>query len=237
MTFVWLVPLRGQSGPIEVIDGRPLAKVVRELESRHEWQITYEDPIYEDPNQLEDVTALARRGTVPPGAPRLLVPRNRLFRFEYNNVATARPQEVLQALLKRYNSDSFVDAFRVIQQGSFYHVVPETSLNAKSTPVERRSRLDVQVTVDDRERTAYEMLRAVLKEVSAVIGSEIGLGLVPMNVLQSQTVRGGARNENARDVLVRTLAATKVRMSWQLFCDPGALKLCAFNIHQVATPK
>jgi len=140
--------LEGQLTPIEVIDGRPLAKVIRE------------------------------------------------------------PQEVVSALVKTYNSASVSDAFQVIQQGALYHVVPTKSLDAKGEPRERRSRFDVAVTVDDRERSAYEMLAAVLQQVSAAAGEPLGLGLVPMNLLMSAKIRGGAQEEKARDVIVRTLEAT-----------------------------
>lgn len=199
--------LEGQLTPIEVIDGRPLAKVIRELENRHGWRVTYEDPAYEFAHDLEDVTVIARRGNVPPGAPRLLVPRDRLFRFEYDR-SSNRPQEVVSALVKTYNSASVSDAFQVTQQGALYHVVPTKSLDAKGEPRERRSRFDVAVTVDDRERSAYEMLAAVLQQVSAAAGEPLGLGLVPMNLLMSAKIRGGAQEEKARDVIVRTLEAT-----------------------------
>jgi hypothetical protein len=228
--------LEAQLTPIEVSDGRPLATVIRELENRHGWRVTYEDPTYEYARDLEDVTVIARRGNVPPGAPRLLVPRDRLFRFEYNTNSN-RPQEVLPALVKTYNSASASDAFQVIQQGAIYHVVPTRSLDAKGEPRERRSRFDVAVTVDDRERSAYEMLDTVLKQVSASTGEQVGLGVVPMNLLMSAKLRGGAQKENARDVIVRTLEATKRDTSWQLFCDPGAMRLCALNLHLVPTRK
>ena len=237
MIVTGLVPLEGQRVPIEVIDGRPLAKVIRELENRHGWRVTYEDAPYEYRNDLDDVTDIARRGKVPPGAPRLLVPRNKLFRFEYDNSSSSRPQDVVTSLLKSYNSAGYGDTFRVIQQAGLYHVVPTRSLDAKGESRDRRSRLDVGVTVDDRERSAYDMLEAVLKQVSVSAGEPVGLGLAPLNLLRSTRVRSGAQNENARDVIVRTLAATTNSMSWQLFCDPGALKLCALNVHLVAPQK
>lgn len=228
--------LRGQASAIEVLDGRPLAKVISELESRHGWRITYEDTFYEYQNELEDVTVIARRGNPPPGAPRLLVPRNRLFRFEYNTVS-GRPHDVLGALLKKYNSDSYSDAFRLIQQGTVYHFVPTRSLDGKGVTKDRQSRFDVGVSLDDRERSLYDTLEAILKEVSSAVGVQVWLGNVPVNLLRAQRIRLSAQNEAARDVLVRALAATKTNISWQLFCDPGALKMCAFNIHQVATSK
>jgi hypothetical protein len=237
MILIGLTALEGQLTPIEVIDGRPLAKVIRELENRHGWRVTYEDPVYEYANDLEDVTIIARRGSVPSGSPRLLVPRDRLFRFEYANTSANRPQEVIPALVKSYNSASYSDAFRVIQRGTLHHVVPTRSLDAKGQLRDRRSRLDVGVTVNDDERSAYQMLDAVLKQVSAAAGEPVGLGVVPMNLLMSTRVRGGAQKENARDVIVRTLEATTQNISWQLFCDPGALRLCALNLHLVPVSK
>lgn len=230
------MPLEGQGSALEVIDGRPLAKVVSELEARHGWRITYEDTFYEYQNELDDVTVIARRGNPPPGAPKVLVPRDRLFRFEYNAISN-RPQEVLAALIKKYNSDSYSDGFGLVQQGPLYHVVPIRSLDAKGIVKDRQSRLDVAVSVDDRDRNLYETLEVILKEVSTAVGMPVLLGNVPMNLLRSQRARVSAQNERARDVLVRALGGTKTNLSWQLFCDPGALRICAFNLHLVPIPK
>ena len=67
-----------QTSEITVSDGRQLASAIRELERRHGWIITYEDPPYEFPPEVVDVTKSVQKVVVPSRAP-TLVPRGGTF--------------------------------------------------------------------------------------------------------------------------------------------------------------
>jgi hypothetical protein len=99
---------------VTVVDGRPLAAAVRELENRFGWVITYEDPPYEWPADVEDVTGAVSKSQRDPN--RVLVPRVRAFVFEYPE--NAAPRDVLLGMLGEYQVTSAGDEFRLLESGS-----------------------------------------------------------------------------------------------------------------------
>ena len=64
------------------------------------------------------------------------------------------------------------------------------------------------------------MVQAVFRAITAASGARIFSGLSGNLYLQTR-VRDGAKDERARDVLTRVLAATGRRMSWRLRYQPG----------------
>lgn len=218
---------------LSVVDHRPLAAVIRELENRFGWVITYEDPSYEWAADVEDVTLAVSKSPNPTN--RVLVPRLGSFAFRYPDTDDPRPIAVLSAMLRDYNLTGYGE-FRLIVSGSVFHVVPSMSANERGIPTPRQSRLDVAVTLDDRERSVRELVEEVLAQVRASTGNRVVLGANPIKSLIQTELRLGAKDEPARDVLVRALAASGRKLSWQLFCDPGSTKMCAFNVHFVPDP-
>jgi hypothetical protein len=57
-----------------------------------------------------------------------------------------------------------------------------------------------------------------------------------MNMLSQTRVRMRATTTTARELIVRTLAATNAQLSWRLFCGPGR-DSCAFNVHRLDAPE
>ena len=86
---------------VAVEDGRPLAKVLDEVEERFGWTVTYEDPPYQNANEIEDVTERVRRDGKT--HLRVLVPRGGAFHFSYalNPENGSDPAGLLGALLSR----------------------------------------------------------------------------------------------------------------------------------------
>jgi hypothetical protein len=213
---------------------RPLATAVRELEERYGWIITFEEAPPEF--DLLDITASVRKD-YDPTKPQLKILTRRAIplRFIYNvpdQTPRSDPMSVLPALLKAYELSGNQGKFRIIQTGAVFHVVPTMSENAQGIPTPRSSRLDVRIDVEPGEKTVLQTVRAILRAVSSLTGTNVLIGTVPTNLFSQTTVREAARDESARDVLMRTLAATKRTMSWQLFCSASP-KVCALNIHTV----
>lgn len=231
------IAANGQPRLVTVNNGRPLATVITELEQRHGWVVTYEDPPYEFDGDIDDVTESVRRDFSPGAKSRVLVSRTKAFMFEYGNgTEQVTPAGVLSALLEDYHRHfSNVSTFRLLQtSGDVFHVVPETSAGRDGNPLTRRPQLDTRISIEDGERDGLAMLKAITEAVSSSQGSEtpIAPGMVPLNLLAQTKIYGGARNEVARDVLTRTLAATGARLSWKLFCQPG-WNQCALNVNAV----
>ena len=214
---------------IEVVSGRPLAAALQEVQARYGWVVTYEDSFYEFKDDVADVTASVRRDGK--SEPKVFVPLDRLLHFSFQNANLAQPQEVLMSLLDTYHASGNSDGFRLLRQGSTYHVVPTISRNAKGAFVKRQSRLDVRITLPEVERSTYSTLDAIVNEVNRISGTRLGMGTVPINLLMQTKARVGASNEVARDVLVRALAATGSPVSWRLFCQPfHPDDFCALNL-------
>jgi hypothetical protein len=216
-----------QTSTISVNDPRPLAQVIEELEKRYGWVITYEDPAFFYPSDIEDVTLSVRRDGRT--EPRVLVPRGGPFNFQYPVSAGNSAQDqsaTLAKLVQDYNRSGHPGVFRVIQTGTVFHVVPLETRNANGQFVPRRSLLDVNISIADRERTALEMLREITNAVSQLGGAKVGVGTVPLNAMILTRVQDGTAGESARTVLLRTLEAVHPKLSWRLLCTPGPMPEC-----------
>jgi hypothetical protein len=146
-----------------------------------------------------------------------------------------RPREVLAALLNAYHASAGnTDGFELLQDGAIFHVVPASSRNATGVVVKRRSRLDVRITLPEASRTLYETVEAILKGVNLPM---LGIGRAPVNLLRNRSARVSAKDEIARDVLVRTLAASGLQVSWRLFCPPFEPNYCALNMQWLDLPR
>lgn len=219
---------------IAVNDPRPLAAAIEELERRHGWVVTYEDPPHEFVADTLDVTDTLSRNRDPSNKRRVLIPRGGAFTFAYRDGGPSREpavQPTLVALLRSYHQSGNPGVFRLVRTGEVFHVVPARNNDRLGNLVDRRSQLDARITLPARDRSVLEMLEAVLERVRAQ-GGNVGLGSSPFNLINQARVRDAAASETARAVLVRTLAATGRRLSWQLLCSPG-YPSCAFNVRIV----
>jgi hypothetical protein len=224
-------PLQNAANELVVNDPRPLSAAIEELERRHGWAVTYEDPPYEFAGDAIDVTEAVRRNNNPSDKRRVHIPLGGSFTFAYSGAPStvAEAQAVLAAMVRSYHQSGNAGVFRLLRTGETLHVIPVRSNNASGALPERRSRLDVPITLEARDRSALEMLQAVLQHVRAQ-GANVLEGALPVTMLAEARVQDGAQAETARVVLMRALAATGRRMSWQLLCGPG-VEACYFNVH------
>jgi hypothetical protein len=218
---------------IAVSDPRPLAAVLEELEKRHGWRITYEDPLYLFAADIEDVTDAVSRSS--DRSRRVLIPRGGAFTFSYP--PRLEPEAVLEALLEAYRWSGHPGPFRLRRAGDVFHVVPVMARNAEGTLEPYRSLLDVRITLPEVERDVLGTIQAMLQEVSSVTGRQVGLGRVPINLFHHTRVMTGANDEPARAVLQQALDATARPLSWRLLCDPGPGSFCMLNVHTVGTAR
>ena len=232
VTVIPLTAQREQPFEFSVFEARPLAAVIDQLERRYGWIITYEDPPYENAADLDEVTLDVVKDPKNFKG-KVLVPRRRRFDFTYPKDDQSRAEDVLTAVIRDYNMAGNNDGFRLLRTGTLFHVVPSVSDNKIGLPTNRQSRLDVRVTIPDTERSILETLELVVAQVRELTGVPVVMGGVPQNLLRQKKLRTGATNEPARDVLVRALTSTGRDLSWRLTCDPGATRMCFFNVHLV----
>jgi len=223
---------------IDVEGPRPLADVIRELERRHGWVVTYEEVPYEYAGDLVDVARSVRKYgdlSIP-----VLVPKGGRLSFAYPEpLPNGKNEEaVLQDLLRQYRASGLPGEFGLARSGEIFHVIPRTSRNALGVEEGRHSALDARISIPEGDRTVDEMLTAIELAIYTETGWAIAVGGPVWNLFLQSRLVAGADKESARSVLLRTLHATRRQVSWQLFCGPAgtANPLCAVNFNMVDRP-
>jgi hypothetical protein len=196
---------------VTVLDPRPVAAAIEELETRYGWQITYENPPYSHYSDLTDVENTNWPG-VPvespsqlqaaqqPASQRTLVPKGGSLTF---TLPSADPDELgaVEALLKSYNESHRGFEFAAVQGVGLLHVVPRQArgLSGNLEPV--KPVLDTVITIEPKERTSVALLEEVFKKISIATGTHVGLGTAPANMFfRSKTSIGGS-GRTARSIL------------------------------------
>ena len=197
--------------------------------------ITYEDPaIYAHPDDYVDKTAeYSGRATR-----RVLLPRGGPLRFTFNGSETSGTRVQTTALVKRL-IQTFNKAypngvqFELRDTGGIYHVVPVVVRQKTGAIVAHLSPLDQPITVVAQDTDAMSAISEILKAVKTQQGSNILVGMVPIELLARVKVSLASDNESARTLLVRVLQTVSPTLSWRLLCgtDPG----CYFNVHDART--
>ena len=219
-----------------IVDGaRPVAAAVHELIKRHPVVITYEDPRYAYAGDLKDVTDQIRNPLAPPRTDghRALVPVGGPIQVRYAvSSATNTPVDLAETLESIVQAKAALPAggrFRVERSGNVFHVVPSQVRDASGRWVQHTSVLDVAITLKTGELTGFEMVSAILNEISARNGVKLGIGAIPINSLMRYRGVVEANNEPARALLLRTLQGISERFTWSLSYDPVG-KMYAFSI-------
>jgi hypothetical protein len=231
---------------ITVLDPRPVAAAMEELETRYGWQITYEDPPYSHYSDITDVSDINWPGTPvqspsqlqaaqQPGAnQRTLVPKGGRLTF---TLPSADPDELgaVEALLKSYNESHRGFEFAAVQGARLLHVVPRqmTGLSGNLEPV--KPVLDALITIEPKERTSYEFIEEVLKKVSIATNTNVGMGTVPINLLTRTKTSIGGSGRTARSILEQWILERYSGFSWRLLYEPD--KSYDLNISLVAPGK
>jgi hypothetical protein len=237
---VVLSSLGGQDVAVSVNDARPLAKAIDVLEQRYAAAITYEDPPYAFARDLKDVSNEVRRDA-PQGKPRVIIPAGGVFEAQYVEPSDPVPpnlQTAVRRVVAKYNASGLAGEFQVVEDGALLHVVPMRIRNRLGVVENQRSLLDTKLTIDARDRSALEMLQAFVEALTQASGSHVSLGTVPLNLLAQTRVSGGANDERAGTILMRTLAATGATLSWRLFYGPEEARPgYALNVHMLKTTR
>jgi hypothetical protein len=240
-----------ETGPVARIvvdDGSPVYRVVRELERRYGWYMTYEDPPFQHASELRDVTHPEYRRTHPNEAPALL-PRTRHFEFAYSTPEDGTApnlRDTLDVLYRSYNTSGNPGVFADDHIGAFVHIHPLRVLRPDGTVSAHQSVMATPVSFPNQQRTAYDTLLILLSQVSEKSGQNISLGNISTNALMTASGEHGADNRPARDVLVDVFEdINRLSMEffnhprhivWDLLYDP-TFKCYFFSTHIVTVEK
>jgi hypothetical protein len=210
---------------LSVNDARPMGQAVLSLIRSYPVTITYEDPRYEYAGDLRDITGrITKTGQPQAGA---IVPRGGAFAATYDVADdTGQPVDMadtIQKLIDANNAARRGGHFELRRSGDTFHVVPAEARDRIGHWIAQQSILDAPITFSSAgDRGIFDLVEAILKEVSAATGQEIvaghSRGVVPCSIpCTAYNRRVDATNEPAREVLMRLLHSMNPRYTWVLY--------------------
>lgn len=237
-TFLWALLVSGFSlfavaqHPITIASdprdlSRPISTLIAQVRQREKISITYEDPRYSNPADIEDVTAKVAKVSDPEKAygPRILVPKGHAVTFVYESTDIASGEATMatiERMLREYASLGG-PVFTVKKDGARLHVLPSEVLNATGDWVREDSILDTMISVSPARRDGGDLLQAICDQVQKQTGYEIGVGpSVPGNDLARYRTTEGIENESARTAIEQLLDKATLPGSfvWDLYYGP-----------------
>jgi hypothetical protein len=217
------------AGKIQIVANspRPLAQILDSLREKYGWAVSYEDPQFISELDLvdaQDSTNHARKTNLPRGG---------VFSVEFPSAA--EEEATLQLVVDLYNRSKNPGRFelRKSEQRNF-SVVGVEARDRHGQMSRRRVVFDVPITLAIRPRTASDTVRVICRQVVAQRGVPVTVGVSPRNVLDQTVLTVGGANISARDLLLRTLAATRRPIYWRLLFDPNS-KGYFLDIHLTPT--
>jgi len=230
---------RGQTetAAVFVDDPRPLSAAVLSLIQRYPITITYEDPRYEFAGDIRDVTNQVRKN---PGR-RVLGPSGGVLEASYQvSRDTGNPVSVadtIQRIVEAKNLNPVGGRFNLYPSRDVFHIVPTEIRDSNGVWIEQQSIFSAPITFASEQSNGYELIEAILKQVSAASGQEIRGPVATrlMNPLVRYTGAVEARDEPAREVLMRVLHSISPRFTYWVSYDPTERNYW-FTVVQTAEP-
>ncbi len=239
VSFGFSVSTLGQTKtiPVYVDDPRPVEAAISALLQQYAVTITYEDPSLEYSADLRDATA-ENAPVAQPGQVRDVVPRGGVLHATYESSAqrssTQNVADALQTVVDAKNAQPWGGHFAVYRDGDNFHVVPVEVRDRNGAWVAEESVLDTRITFSSAgESDGDSLLAGVIKEVSKVSGEKFFAASAPHDAALLSSYHGSvdAKDEPARDVLMRLLHSINPEFTWSLYYLPPfhAYALAAFR--------
>ena len=206
-----------QVAGVIVDEARPVAKAMALLSSRLGWNITYEEPVYLNADDLLVVRNADRRTTLPrPG---------RVWLPDEVMMATAQedPVAFLESVIgTEETSRGRVKRFKVLRSELMFHVVPDQVLDASGRWQKVVPILDTRIAISHGAVSLSEFLEILCTNLSAAVPTKVITGRIP-NGLEAQTmVPAQERTAPVRTLLAEALSRTQVPLKWMLMYDPSS---------------
>ncbi len=204
-------------------DPRPLAQAIAAVRKEYGWLINYEDPPYESDSELVDVTDSQWRASHP-GSPGHRIANGGSFQCVYTEgpdiQTTAGQESVLRQIVSAYNRSGNPGKFIVrVEEEGRYSVVGFSVKDRTEKEHNIEPMLDTPITIPTEQRSAYEAVKLIVRELSTKSGIQVKLLMGPTNILLQSQVTIGGNDLPARVLLLQTLKATKRPLLWQLLYD------------------
>lgn len=228
---------------ITVSDPRPIAAALDILERKYHVAISYEDPEYTSPLDIQE-DAHDRFRT---DGRKYFYPRGGLLQFQYLEVGD-EPQEGITALITRMlqqyasaNGPEFEvtenKTWRLAKwESTVWDVRPVRWRNSQGQMSAQVPILDTLISIPEDERNGLQMLAEICAQLTAATGLKVGVGVLPINILLGWHGKAGFGVQPARDILEKFLTGKEfigAVLDWRLFYVPT---MYALNISGPTPP-
>lgn len=230
---------------LRINDPRPVARAAEQLQEALAVAINYEDPRYEHPSELSDVTATVARSATA-GA-RVVVPRGGELKASVELPAAATSNvrsadELLGALanlLRSYSAAGNTTEYDADSANGMLYVYPKRTVKATGELAAVQPVMLTPISLPFQERSGAEMLQAIVEATSTACGYKIAVGMAPVAALMRTRVTMGASAQPARDVLAGLLAAlsnsARPLLAYHLYFEPQS-RFYMLNIRAAPVP-
>jgi mono/diheme cytochrome c family protein len=194
---------------------QPLAAIVKGLDLKFGWNVNYETPRYDSPENLDDITPRKSLTDNPQGIKASgLKPGS--FSFSFPDFDPADPKSesrTLDAIVKAYNQSNNPGKFELLamDDGSF-NVAGIAAAHGPQPPV-----LNTKISLSIGQVSASEALDAWAQELTRVSGLHVvNGGISAEKVFMPAQITIHADNLPAREVLRQIINATGRNCFWDL---------------------
>lgn len=228
---------------LSVNDPRPMMALADRLQGILNVPINYEDPRFENPVDLQDVTDTVVKNRAQFSG-RVLIPRGGELTVTVPNSAlgiTAGDLLSIFPLIRiAHEGNGYPGTFNIANRNGSWYVEPTALRSVTGATTTVGSVMATKIRFPFRQQSAAEALQLILGQVSQAIGVKIGIGAVPFAAL-ANTVSLGADDEPASVVVARLFsqlhpgsqnAPDTPRWAYRLLFDPG-LRYYMFNTNAV----
>jgi hypothetical protein len=213
---------------------RPLAQVLDALQGKYKWAVDYEDPQFISKMDLVETKEPGKAAT-DSNLPAQF-PAGGSFTIEFPSAAPVE-EKILQLAVDAYNRSENPGRFELRSgKPGAYFVVGVKARDAHGQIASQPALFDEPITLTGQQRTAFDTVNMICREVAAQRGIAITLGVFPQRVLAGLSVTVGGTKVSARDLLLQTLTAMNRPFYWRLLFDPSS-KGYFLDIHLVPTAK
>jgi len=230
---------------LTVNDPRPMMAMVDKLQDIVNVPINYEDPRFENPGDVQDVTDTVVKNRAQFSG-RVLIPKGGQLTVTVPNSAAGITAGDLLSIFPMVQTahaeNAYPGTFQLANRNGSWYVEPTALRGLSGTTKAVGSVMATKIRFALRQQSAAEALQLILSQVSQAIGVKIGIGSVPFSAL-ANTISLGADDEPASAVLARLfgqlhpgdpLASESPRWAYRLLFDPG-LRYYMFNTSPVTT--
>ena len=215
-----------------VNEPRPLSAAALSLIQRYPIMITYEDPPYEFAGDVRVRRTPRHSDLVPIGGV-----LEASYQVSQSTGELVSVVDTIQRIVEAKNLNPVGGRFKVYPSGNVLHIVPAEVRDSTGNWVKQQSVLSTPITFATEELDSYQLIEAILKDVTATSGQDIRgpawQGLE--NPFVGYKGKVEARDEPAREVLMRVLHSISPRYTYWVSYDPSR-HLYYFTVVLTAAP-